>query len=692
MKRIKPGDWVYPLIIGLLAIIPRIWNVLATGSEYYANFLSDASTYRFWAAQIIAGAGYGEPVFVMGPLYPYFLALNLGLGFNFNGVLFIQAFLGAFTCILIYYITRIIYGNLAGFISGIIAAFYGPFIFYNGLLLSETIQILLLAIAILLLVSRFRKSSRLPVFIAGVLIGLTSLAQGTVAIFAILLAGFWLIRYYRHSKRESSRYGNWAILLFAGTIAGILPATIHNLANGDFVPISSNMGINFYVGNNAGSTGAYDAPPGLNLATDFSGRKVAEKQMHRQLKSSEVSSFWMARAFADIKAAPFDFLGRMAKKIWLYFWYFDIPQAESLQTQRLFSPIFKLPLPGFGLILLLGALSIALCKIDERTWIILLALIANLIGITLFFVIGRFRLVGALSLLILSGPGLLALVENIKKHNYHQLIIVSCVIFILTIVLFLPRPINRREKLASAYNNIGIYYYYNGELDKALNWYRQAAVIMPTFPGALNNIGTYFYLKGQADSAMSYFEKSWNIDTTETETAMNLGRLAEDKGDYPKAIDYYEKAKLLAPFGNDAESAIDRVHKMQKGNAAAVPEESFGALFELAERLAGRYLFAEAQINYERALRLRPNDIRTLNNLGYAYQAQEKYSQAAQCFSDVLKQSPNNAIAYNNLAGTVYQIGMADSAKTLWQKALKFDPGNAQIKKNLDFVKNLKGQ
>jgi hypothetical protein len=31
---------------------------------------------------------------------------------------------------------------------------------------------------------------------------------------------------------------------------------------------------------------------------------------------------------------------------------------------------------------------------------------------------------------------------------------------------------------------------------------------------------------------------------------------------------------------------------------------------------------------------------------------------------------------------------MADSAKVLWEKALKIDPTNAQIKKNLDFVKN----
>jgi tetratricopeptide (TPR) repeat protein len=212
---------------------------------------------------------------------------------------------------------------------------------------------------------------------------------------------------------------------------------------------------------------------------------------------------------------------------------------------------------------------------------------------------------------------------------------------------------------------------------------------MPTFPGALNNIGTYFYLKGKADSALAYFNKSWHADTTESETAMNLGKLAEDKRDYQQAMSYYEKAKIAAPFGLEPQAAIDRIHTLQSGGGnAALPDQSFESLFGIAEQLAARGQFAEAQAYYERALRLQPDDIKTLNNLGFAYQAQTKYPQAAQCFVKVLGQSPNNSIAYNNLAGTLYQMGMADSAKVLWEKALKIDPTNAQIKKNLDFVKN----
>jgi tetratricopeptide (TPR) repeat protein len=690
MKKTYRQNYFHPLIIFGLPFILRLWNLLATGIDFYANILSDASTYRFWASQIVAHIPYGEPVFMMGPLYPYWMALNLSLGISLYGILVIQMILSSLTCVLLYYIAKSLFDNKAALISGIIAAIAAPFIFYSGLFLSETIQLFLLAISLWLIVADFPKFPRIRILLAGILIGLATLAQGTILLYAFLLAGFWLIRYWHQRKSSTKKYLQRAALIISGAIIGILPATIHNLAAGDFVLISSNLGINFYVGNNAQSTGSYDTPPGLNLTSDFTGRKVAEREMRRPLKSSQVSAYWTNRALADIKSAPLSFIGRLLNKAWLYLWYFDIPQAESIQTQHLFSPLFKIPLPGFGLIFILGLIAFTISPKTENIWIIILLIAANIISVTLFFVIGRFKLVGLLSLTILSGQGILLIWETIKTQNRKPILSIVGIITCSTLILILPRTLSRQEKLASAYNNIGIYYYYRGDLDIAIDWYRQSASISPTFSGALNNIGTYFYLKGRPDSALAYFQKSWQADTTESETAMNLGKLAEDSGDYQQALSYYEKAKIAAPFGLEPQAAIDRVRALQNntGDISTVSDQSFEVLYDLAERFAARHQFAEAQIYYERALKIRPNDLRALNNLGFAYQAQAKYPQAAACFEKALAQSPNNAIAYNNLAGTLYQMGMADSAKILWEKALKIDPDNAQIRKNLEFVKN----
>jgi hypothetical protein len=54
--------------------------------------------------------------------------------------------------------------------------------------------------------------------------------------------------------------------------------------------------------------------------------------------------------------------------------------------------------------------------------------------------------------------------------------------------------------------------------------------------------------------------------------------------------------------------------------------------------------------------------------------------------------SGGSGVAYNNLASVVYRKGLIDSAVVLWKKALIYDPENAQIKKNLDFIKKSKNK
>jgi hypothetical protein len=50
----------------------------------------------------------------------------------------------------------------------------------------------------------------------------------------------------------------------AGMVLAILPATLHNYrAEGAFIPVAANGGINFYLGNGPEATGETPLPPGL---------------------------------------------------------------------------------------------------------------------------------------------------------------------------------------------------------------------------------------------------------------------------------------------------------------------------------------------------------------------------------------------------------------------------------------------
>ncbi len=682
MKKRIQRDYLNPAIIGLLALVLRLWNTLAQGSDFYANFLSDASTYGVWAAKLAAGGSYGEPVFQMGPLYPYFLALNLKLGISNYAVLFLQAIFGSLVAVMVYFITKSIFDKKAALISGLLAAVYAPFIFYDGLLLSESIQIFLLTLSLLLLVLETNKYRLTRLLVAGIFLGITALGRATILLFPVALVIFWSVRFFRSKIKNSRELVMRIGLLFAGILIGIMPAAIHNLSYGDSVLISSNTGINFYIGNNSRSNGAYDEPPGLDLASDFTGRQVAEREMGHHLKSSEVSSFWMGKTMSDIKQNPLGFIGGLIRKTWLYLWYFDISQAESIEIQHLFSPIFKLPLVGFGLATILGWVGLLWAKADDRRWILILLFLSNFIGTVMFFVIGRFRLIGALPLLISSGPAAMLLYNGIRKQNWKAITKYASFAIIILIMLILPRPLDRREKLASAYDNVGIFYYYRNKPGESIKWYRQAQAILPDYSPSLNNIGTWFYGQGRLDSSEYYFKQSLAVDSLSDKTLLNLGRIASERGNLDTARAYYERAKEVAPFGTSAQAALN---ELDQRKATGTP--SFDALFRLAEGYAANGQFDQAEEYYLEALKLNPGDIKALNNLGFAYQAEKKYADASRTFDRILQLWPDNAIVYNNLAGTIYQMGLIDSSIVLWEKAVRLDPSNPQFKNNLEFAR-----
>jgi Tfp pilus assembly protein PilF len=286
-----------------------------------------------------------------------------------------------------------------------------------------------------------------------------------------------------------------------------------------------------------------------------------------------------------------------------------------------------------------------------------------------------------------SGAAAIAIFDAIKTRYTKKLIAIGSAGVAIIIILILPRPISIPEKMASAYDNVGIFYYYYQKPAEAIKWYRKASDILPNYSASLNNIGTYFYGTGQLDSSKFYFHRSLDIDPGEDKTLMNLGRIALDQGLLDSAKYYYQKAKKAAPFGTSADAALRELELKSSGKAGDMPGESYESLFKMAETFSARGQYAEAEKFYSLALNLKHDDIKALNNLGFACQAQKKYDIAANYFDKVIKLSPDNGIAYNNLGGTVYQMGLLDSAIALWEKATKLDPSNQQFKANLDFVK-----
>jgi len=184
------------------------------------------------------------------PGYYYFLAGLYALaGHSFLAVRIAQAILDTLTCLFVYLIGRQVFGEQAGLLAAALAAFYPPFIFYTGVLLTETLSTCLLSAATWLLL-RTAKSPGGGVgtwLLTGLLLGLAGLMR-SVLLIVIPLALFW-------SCFIAARWPGWretvrrAAMLAVPVVLVIAPITWRNYQiHHKLILVSTNGGVNFFLG------------------------------------------------------------------------------------------------------------------------------------------------------------------------------------------------------------------------------------------------------------------------------------------------------------------------------------------------------------------------------------------------------------------------------------------------------------
>ncbi|MDL1966718.1 MAG: tetratricopeptide repeat protein [Candidatus Desulfofervidus auxilii] len=116
------------------------------------------------------------------------------------------------------------------------------------------------------------------------------------------------------------------------------------------------------------------------------------------------------------------------------------------------------------------------------------------------------------------------------------------------------------EKSAAVYNFLGLSYYNIRKVDKALYYFSQQLKIARELgdkkatASGLNNIAGILRDKGDLDKALEYYKESLQYLPTDNLVALgtiynNIGNIYAVKKDYLKAIDYYKKAIDYAQKG-----------------------------------------------------------------------------------------------------------------------------------------------
>ena len=244
------------IILGFAFVLRLAWIAY---SDWQPMPDDDAFRYDFTARALLEGQGYvhlnGAPTAFWPPGYPLLLASAYWIFEETVAVAqLLNVLLGTATVGLVYLIGRRTLGMMPALVGAAIVAAFPSLIFFTAVTLSEvTFTFLaLLAIYLLVLETQSGRGRQLPLLLAaGLVLGYAVLVRGQALLLPIIFVPFWL--------RSGVRWpgiSHKLVALALGIGLMVAPWSIRNAIQMESpVFLSTNAGINFWIGNHEGATG-----------------------------------------------------------------------------------------------------------------------------------------------------------------------------------------------------------------------------------------------------------------------------------------------------------------------------------------------------------------------------------------------------------------------------------------------------
>ena len=537
------------LALGLfaLAFLVRVVYVAEIGDTDFARVLvGDASAYDAWA-RAIQRDWIGHEVFYQAPLYPYFLAVLYTIfGQSLQAVRLVQAALGGAACVLLAGAGRRFFSRGVGYGAGLLLAFYGPALFFTGLVHKPTLDIFLTTALIYALARADEAPRRRWLMLAGIVLGGLALTRENALAWLPLL-GVWFA--WRYGARSSVPF-----LLGAALVLG--PVAARNAAVGGQPFITTSQGgVNFYFGNNATADGKY-MPLRFGRGSFAQEREdaieLAEHAEGRKLTPGEVSRYWSRRAWSWISAHPGAWLGLLARK-WMLVWNdHEIPDSDEPLVYRDASRVLGATwLLSFGVLCPLALVGLVTTwPARRRLGLLALMLLVSSASTAAFQVFARYRapMIPLLALLASAGAARLAVLARGRatRAARNSLLVSLALVVVAAAASRLPAAEGERPR-AMAYYNLGVTLEGAGDVARALASYRAAVADDPAFEEAHVNLGGLLARGGDLEGAIAQETFALRLNPDDATAHTDLANALLQSGRLDDAELHYRAALRVDP-------------------------------------------------------------------------------------------------------------------------------------------------
>lgn len=250
-----------------------------------------------------------------------------------------------------------------------------------------------------------------------------------------------------------------------------------------------------------------------------------------------------------------------------------------------------------------------------------------------------------------------------------------------------PHAVPAAQTRAGELLRAGIASYKAGELDAAERFFLQALRLAPGHPHALHLVGLMAHERGRHREAIRLIGKAIRRLPDKAHFHNNLGNAHRALGEGERARRAYAKALALDPryakahfnLGvllageDDFEAARQHLRRAVESDPGLAE-----AWLELARLFRRQGLHAAAIDTYQQVLKVRPDDLAALVDLGALYQVTVQTPRAVRLLERACVLDPEHPLARFNLAQAYAELGRGEEAEAAYRKVVEVAPGNLQ--------------
>lgn len=658
------------LLVAAVAVAARlVYLAQSARSPFFSRPIIDAQTYDEMALRIAAGE---EPIpapFFQPPLYPYMLGLLYALfGRSLLLARLLQMAAGTASAILVFTLGERIFGRRAGLAAALVFSLYGPMLFYENELLAPALIVLLNLLLARSALAAIDKPSQGRALLTGALLGLSALAMSVVLPMALVIPLCAWRSWRSHAAFPGPRRGLALLGAFAAGLALVIaPVAWRNWrVGGEFVPISTNGGINFYLGSGA------DFERKLAIRPGYEWDDLLNEPIRQGIASAGgQSDYFRRKALRLIAADPAGYGRVLLRKLRHLANGNEIMRDVDIYAYRQYSPLLSLlvwkrglAFP-FGLLLPLALLGMALAfrRRVRGAGLLLAFVIAHAAVLLAFFVTSRYRLNVLPFLALFAAFGGLGLWDLLRRRRWRRALPAAMGTLLLLALCNWRAGAMSREFSADACYNLGTRLLQEGSLAAAREWLLRATAVDPLDPGANGNLGLIHEREGRPQEARACYLRILKRYPDDVRAHLRLAELCAQQGELEQAGRHY-----------------DQVLRREAENEAARRGRGLVQGLLRQRQAAARSPLVRASLQ---RLRARPDDPALLNDLGAAYVSSGYPDMAIEPLRLVIASGRFLPSAHNNLGIALAQLNDRAGAEREFRAALAADPRDARSAKNL---------